>query len=312
MTQQELAAVVARLGRVGVLCGGASAEREVSLKSGNAVHAALVQQQVDSVLIDTADGFPASLQAAGVDVAFIALHGRGGEDGCMQGFLETIGIRYTGSGVLGSALAMDKWRSKQIWQARGLPVPAGALLDQNSDWRAAAAALGYPLFIKPVHEGSSIGMSRVEDAAQLEAAWNLAARYDSQVLAEAFVSGPEYTVGLLDGRALPTLRLETPRAFYDYDAKYVTSDTRYIHPCGLSAEEERELADIALRAFDALGCRGWGRVDVMREAGGDFRLLEVNTVPGLTDHSLVPMAAGHAGIAFGELVLRILAAGVAG
>ncbi len=307
--QSELASVVAGLGRVAVLCGGDSAEREISLRSGGAVQDALARQRVDSVLIDTAGDFPDSLYRSEAQSVFIALHGRGGEDGSMQGFLETMGVSYTGSGVLGSALAMDKWRSKLVWQAQGLPVPAGALLQRNADWRATAQQLGYPLFIKPVHEGSSIGMSRVEDAGQLEEAWRVAAQYDSLVLAEAFVHGAEYTVGLLAGQALPTLRLETPHDFYDYDAKYVTSDTQYIYPCGLSAAEEAALGELALEAFAALGCRGWGRVDVMRDANGTFRLLEVNTVPGLTDHSLVPMAAAHAGISFDELILRILASG---
>ncbi len=299
---------LATLGRVAVLCGGSSAERKISLQSGAAVCAALQELGVDVVRIDPAENFADALRSAAPQLAFIALHGRGGEDGSMQGYLQTAGIPYTGSGVLGSALAMDKWRSKQIWQACGLPVPTGRLLTAETDWPALGAELGYPLFVKPVHEGSSIGMSRVTDAAGLEAAWREAARYDSVILAEQFVQGGEYTVGIVDGRALPTLRLETPRDFYDYDAKYLTNDTRYLFPAGLSVSEEIEIADLAMRAFVALGCSGWGRVDIMRNADGAFRLLEVNTVPGLTDHSLVPMAAGHAGISFAELIVRILSA----
>lgn len=297
---------VAALGRVAVLCGGASAEREISLRSGAAVHAALAESRVDCLQIDTREALLSQLEDTRPDKAFIALHGRGGEDGTVQGLLQLAGIPYTGSGVLGSALAMDKWRSKMIWQSCGLPTPRGVLLEADTDWQAVGEQLGFPIFVKPVHEGSSIGMSRAVDAEQLQQAWQDAAQYDALVLAERFVDGSEYTVGILGGEALPTLRLETPCEFYDYEAKYSRNDTRYLHPCGLSDAENDSLAQLALKAFAALGCSGWGRVDVMRDADGSFQLLEVNTVPGLTDHSLVPMAARHAGIDFPELILRIL------
>ncbi len=294
------------LGTVAVLAGGNSAEREVSLRSGAAVLESLRRSGIDCIHVDPREDVLASFAARRPGFAFIALHGRGGEDGTMQGLLETCGIPYSGSGVLGSALAMDKWRSKQIWDRCGLPTPVSVHLREDTDWNAVATDTGFPLFVKPVHEGSSIGMSRVSDVAGLQKAWADAAAYDGEVMAERFVDGPEFTVAVLDGATLPVLRLETTRDFYDYEAKYQASDTRYLHPCGLEAAAEREISELALRAFDALGCRGWGRVDIMQDRDGGFWLLEANTIPGLTDHSLVPMAARHAGIDFDELVLRII------
>jgi D-alanine-D-alanine ligase len=246
------------------------------------------------------------LQQGKFERVFIALHGRGGEDGVIQGLLESLGIPYTGSGVLGSALSMDKVRSKQIWQAAQLPTPDFALLEANSNWEAVAERLGLPLAVKPVHEGSSIGAARVSRVAELPAAWQAAARFDEAVMAEPWIEGGEYTVGVLGEQALPVIRLETPRDFYDYQAKYHANDTRYHCPSGLSAEAEADMQALALKAFRALGARGWGRVDVMLDARGQAWLLENNTVPGMTDHSLVPMAAAAAGITFDELVWRIL------
>ncbi|MEO1767476.1 D-alanine--D-alanine ligase [Thiobacter aerophilum] len=293
-----------RFGKVAVLCGGRSAEREVSLKSGGAVLAALKARGVDAHAFDPLQRPLAEL--AGFNRAFIALHGRYGEDGTIQGLLELMGIPYTGSGVLASALAMDKWRTKMIWQAAGIPTPRYALLDADSDFDAVVRELGLPLMVKPASEGSSIGMSKVVHARDLPAAWELAARHDRLVIAEAFVTGAEYTAGILGERALPLIRLETPRSFYDYDAKYLANDTRYIVPCGLPPEREQALQALALRAFHILGCRGWGRADFIVDEQGTPYFLEMNTAPGMTDHSLVPMAARQAGLSFEELVLRIL------
>jgi D-alanine-D-alanine ligase len=226
----------------------------------------------------------------------------------MQGALELLGIPYTGSGVLASALAMDKWRTKLVWQAAGIPIPRYELLSADSDFAAVAARLGLPIMVKPANEGSSIGMTKVKRAADLDEAYALAANYDPLVIAEQFIDGVELTGGILGRQALPLIRLETPREFYDYDAKYVSDDTRYILPCGLPEAEERAIGELGLRAFDALGCRGWGRVDLMLDRAGKPHFLEVNTSPGMTDHSLVPMAARHAGIPFEDLCVRILEA----
>jgi D-alanine-D-alanine ligase len=292
-------------GRVALLLGGRSAEREISLKSGNAVLAALRRQGVDAVPLDPDAAILERLRTGGFDRVFIMLHGRGGEDGQIQGALETIGLPYTGSGVLGSALGMDKYRCKLAWQGGGFPTAAFAILRAASDL-ARAESLGFPLMIKPAHEGSSIGMARVEDTAQLAAAWQEAARFDSLVLAERWVTGPEFTCAVLSGEALPLIRLETPRTFYDYQAKYFADDTRYLCPCGLPADEEARLQAMALGAFEAVGARGWGRVDFMLDEDGRPYLLEINTVPGMTDHSLVPMAARARGMDFDTLVMRIL------
>lgn len=297
----------ARFGKVAVLFGGTSAEREVSLKSGRAVLDALLRQGVDAHGVDVVDSSVLeTLRCGGFARAFIVLHGRGGEDGVIQGALETLGLPYTGSGVLGSALGMDKVRTKQIWQSCGLPTPAFRVLASAGDLETAVADIGFPMMVKPAHEGSSIGMTKVERREDLEAAWRLAAKYDRAVLAEAWITGREYTASILGGQVLPLIRLETPRAFYDYEAKYRSDDTRYHCPCGLSADDERAHRDLALRAFAAVAASGWGRVDFMCDAAGQPYLIEVNTVPGMTDHSLVPMAARAAGIDFDALVLRIL------
>ena len=298
---------VSAFGRVAVLFGGKSAEREVSLKSGNAVLKALLDAGVDAFGIDAGDDLLQRLTSEKIDRAFIVLHGRGGEDGSMQGLLECAGIPYTGSGILASALAMDKLRTKRVWLSLGLPTPAHAALASEADCHAAAAELGFPLFVKPAHEGSSIGMAKVNDVDALIAAWKDASRYDSQVLVEQMIAGPEFTIAMLRGQVLPPIALGTPHSFYDYDAKYLASDTQYRIPCGLSAEKEAELKDLTARACEAVGTQGWARADVMQDADGTFWLLEVNTVPGMTDHSLVPMAARAAGLDFQQLVLAILA-----
>jgi len=294
-------------GKVGVLLGGRSAEREVSLKSGSMVLGALISRGVDAHPFDPHDRGLDALIGERFDRVFIALHGRYGEDGTIQGALELLGIPYTGAGVMASALAMDKWRTKLVWQAAGIPTPEYELIDARSDFAAVAGRLGLPIMVKPVNEGSSIGMTKVRKGAELGDAHALAAKYDSLVIAEQFIEGEELTIGVLGGEALPAIRLETPRDFYDYEAKYVADDTRYILPCGLPEDEERRIARESLRAFDTLGCRGWGRVDLMVDRSGKPYFLEVNTSPGMTDHSLVPMAARHAGIPFDELCVRILA-----
>ncbi len=289
-----------RVGRVAVLQGGTSAERPISLKSGAAVLAALQRQGVCAEAFDPAERRLEELAA--FDAAFIALHGRGGEDGTVQGLLELLGVPYTGSGVLGSALGMDKWRCKRLWQGVGLPTPAGQLLDAA----APAPQIGWPLIIKPSREGSSLGMARVEGPEELAAAYREAAVYDTAVLAEQWVEGTEYTVALLGDRALPSIRLETSHAFFDYAAKYEAADTGHHCPSGLDAADEAQLGELCRAAFRAVGGHGWGRVDVMRDTAGHWWLLEVNTIPGMTDHSLVPIAAAEAGIGFDELVVRIL------
>ncbi len=294
-------------GRVVVLFGGDSAEREVSLKSGTAVLASLTRSGVDAIGFDPAEqGGLAGLEALQPGCAFIALHGRGGEDGTLQGALELLSIPYTGSGVLASALGMDKQRTKLVWQALGLPTPESEMLGPGADWAAVAERLGLPLIVKPVHEGSTLGITIVESPEALEDAYRDAARFDARVMAERFVRGEEYTVALLGDTALPAIRVEVPSGFYDYEAKYLSDETQYHLPCGLAADEEARLAELCREAFVAIGGDGWGRVDVMRDAEGRFWLLEVNTVPGMTDHSLVPQAAAHAGIDFDALVRRIL------
>jgi len=295
----------ADFGKVAVLMGGTSAEREVSLNSGAAVLAALQRRGVDAHGVDPDAGVLRLLQEQAFDRAFIILHGRGGEDGVIQGALETIGMPYTGCGVLGSALGMDKYRCKLLWQGAGLPTPPFALMRGEEDLDG-AAELGFPLMIKPAHEGSSIGMARADDRQQLEAAWAAAAGYDSLVLAERWIEGEEFTCAVLEGEALPVIRLETPRGFYDYEAKYHADTTRYHCPAGLSEEREQQFRALALEAFRVADGSGWGRVDLLTDAAGKPWLLEVNTVPGMTDHSLVPMAAKAAGKDFDELVWRIL------
>ncbi|MDH0302951.1 MULTISPECIES: D-alanine--D-alanine ligase [unclassified Pseudomonas] len=298
---------VKAFGRVAVLYGGKSAEREVSLKSGKAVIEALTGAGVDVVAIDVGDDLLSRLQSEKIDRAFIILHGRGGEDGSMQGLLECLGIPYTGSGILASALAMDKLRTKQVWQSLGIPTPRHAVLASEHDCVAAGQELGFPLIVKPAHEGSSIGMAKVGSVEELVAAWKDAARFDSQVLVEQWIHGPEFTIAVLRGQVLPPIALGTPHVFYDYDAKYIANDTQYRIPCGLDSVKEQELIDLTARACDAVGIEGWGRLDVMQDEQGRFWLLEVNTAPGMTDHSLVPMAARAAGLDFQQLVLAILA-----
>ena len=296
----------AAFGKVAVLLGGKSAERPVSLKSGGMVLEALRSSGVDAHAFDPAERGLDALIGERFERAFIALHGRFGEDGTLQGALEFLGLPYTGSGVLASALAMDKQRTKLLWQVNGLPTPPFELLHSNTDFDAVAARLGLPIMVKPANEGSSIGMSKVRAAADLDEAFALAVNYDRVVMAERFVEGTELTAGILAGEALPLIKLETPRDFYDYEAKYVRDDTVYSVPCGLPPAKERELQQLCLKAFDSLGCRGWGRVDLMLDRAGNAYLLEVNTSPGMTDHSLVPIAARAVGLSYAQLCVKIL------
>ena len=300
-------------GRVAVVLGGSSAEREVSLDSGAGVLRALLARGVDAFAVD---GVPALLDAirrGRVDRVFIILHGRGGEDGTLQGALECLGVPYTGSGVLGSALAMDKVRTKRLWQALGLPTPAFAVVDAGKDAgstlyaqvEAAIDRVGFPAIVKPSHEGSSVGITRVHGPTDVAAAIALAARYDGELLIERLVEGDEFTVGILGARALPSIRIVPAGEYYDYHAKYVAEDTQYLCP-GAEGEEEAAMRRLAREAFDAVGCSGWGRVDIMRDRDGRPWLLEVNTAPGMTSHSLVPKAAAQVGIDFESLVWRIL------
>ncbi|PKO34165.1 MAG: D-alanine--D-alanine ligase [Betaproteobacteria bacterium HGW-Betaproteobacteria-7] len=291
-------------GKVAVLFGGTSAEREVSLNSGSRVLAALQGQGIDAHPFDPATQPLDALK--GYDRAFIALHGRHGEDGTIQGALELMHIPYTGSGVMASALGMDKFRTKLLWQAGGLPVPDYALLNADSDFADVEAALGLPLFVKPAHEGSSIGISKVKAPGTLAAAYQEAARYDPLVIAEKGVMGGEYTVGIVGGEALPIIKIEPATEWYDYEAKYNRDDTRYLCPCALPAAKELEIRQGALEAFRLLGGRGWGRVDFLMDEDGKHYYLEVNTSPGMTDHSLVPMAARVAGMDYPALVRRVL------
>jgi D-alanine-D-alanine ligase len=295
-------------GKVAVLLGGRSAEREISLRSGGMVLAALKRKGVDAHAFDPQDQGLEQLIAQRFDRVFIALHGRFGEDGTVQGALEYLGLPYTGSGVMASALAMDKWRTKLLWQAARVPTPPYELLARESDFAAVGERLGLPLMVKPAREGSSIGMSKVMSVEKIGAAYELAAEYDEVVIAERFIEGVEVTAAILNGEALPLIRLETPRVFYDYQAKYFAEDTRYICPSGLPEAQERDVQRHALRAFDLVGCSGWGRVDVMLDRAGSPYLLEVNTIPGMTDHSLVPMAARARGLDFDALCLKILEA----
>lgn len=298
-TPAQLKQALSRVGRVAVLAGGRSAEREISLKSGREVHAALRKLGVLAELVDPAEVPVDTL--TGFKRVFIALHGRGGEDGVIQGVLEHLGVPYTGSGVMASAIGMDKVRTKLLWAGAGLPTPAFYVAGS-----AGAPALGFPLMVKPAREGSSIGMRKVDNAQELAGAIAAAQEYDDEVLVERWVTGAEFTVAILGDRALPAIRLETPNSFYDFDAKYRADTTRYLCPCGLDEVQENELKALALRAFRAVGAEGWGRVDVMQDADGQFQLLEINTVPGMTDHSLVPMAARAEGLSFEALVAEIL------
>ena len=294
-------------GKVAVLMGGRSAEREISLMSGSGVLKALRAKGVDAHAFDPSERDLADLRREGFARCFIALHGRGGEDGTLQGALEFMGIPYTGSGVLGSAIAMDKWRTKMIWLAGGLPTPRYRMLSADDDWDAVAKDLGLPLIVKPANEGSTLGLTKVTDASQLLVAYELAAKkFHDMALAEQFIDGPAFTASILGETALPLIRIEAPQGNYDYQNKYFTNDTQYHCPCGLPAEREAELQALALRAFHLAGCTGWGRVDLMLDASSKPQLLEVNTSPGMTGHSLVPMAARQAGISYEELCLKVL------
>ena len=295
-------------GKVAVLMGGPSSEREISFLSGNAVLGALRERGVDGHSFDPAERDLLELKREGFDRAFIALHGRFGEDGTVQGALETLGIAYTGSGVMASALAMDKWRTKLVWLATGIPTPRYRVVDAKSDWMQIVAELGLPLIVKPAREGSTIGITKVAsvDHDEMALAYQLAARHDPLVLVEEFVAGMELTVGVLGHRALPLIRIEAPQGNYDYHNKYFSDETKYFCPCGIAAEKEEEIAALSMRAFDVVGCSGWGRLDLILRDDGSFSFLEVNTSPGMTGHSLVPMAARQAGIAFPDLCVEIL------
>jgi D-alanine-D-alanine ligase len=293
-------------GKVAVLMGGRSSEREISLLSGNAVLAGLRRKGVDAHAFDPAQRALFELKSDGYARAFIALHGRFGEDGTVQGALEVMEIPYTGSGVMASALCLDKLRTKLIWLAAGIPTPQHLVLTAASDWALVAKDLGLPLIVKPAHEGSSIGLTKVTSMEKIEPAYELAAQRDSLVIAEEYIGGCELTAAFLEDRALPLIRIEAPEGNYDYQHKYFSDDTQYHCPCGLPAAREHELQAIVMRAAAALGCAGWGRADLMLRDDGKVFLLEMNTVPGMTGHSLVPIAARAAGIEFDDLVLKIL------
>ena len=297
---------ITALGKIAVLMGGNSAERAVSLRSGDADYQALKTAGADVIAIDVQGHSIDQLITQEFDLAFIAMHGRGGEDGAILGVLEWLNKPYTGSGVMASAIAMDKWRTKMLWGASGIPTPKAFLLNSNSDWLDLINQLNCNAIVKPAREGSSIGMRRVYNTAELQESFVYASQYDALVLAEQWVSGAEFTVAVVSGQVLPPIRLKTSHDFYDYDAKYQANDTQYLIPCGLSAEKEQELKEIVLRAFQVLGCEGWARIDVMQDETGNFWLLEANTAPGMTDHSLVPMAARAAGMSFTQLVTRLL------
>ncbi|MDD5215331.1 MAG: D-alanine--D-alanine ligase [Methylococcales bacterium] len=286
--------------------GGNAAEREVSLRSGAAVHSALIARGVDAVAVDVKDNVIDTLAKLNVDRIFNIIHGRGGEDGVLQAILDVLNIPYTGSGVLASALAMDKLRTKLCWRGANLPTPNWFVLKNESDIDACIEMLGFPIIVKPSLEGSSVGMSKAKNRDELVAALEIALACNCEVYAESWVTGDEYTVGILQGEALPVIRLETPREFYDYEAKYNSTTTQYHCPCGLNVEQEKKLQELALQASYIIGVTGWARVDVFIDQNGQAQLIEINTVPGMTDHSLVPMAAKHAGIDFNELVWKIL------
>ena len=294
------------LGRVAVLMGGPSAEREISLISGNAVLAALRSKGVDAHAFDPAERDLFELRRDGFARVFIALHGRFGEDGTVQGALEVLRVPYTGSGVMASALAMDKWRTKLVWDASGIPTPRFAVVRESTAWDKVIEVLGLPLIVKPAREGSTLGITRVRAPTDLVPAFQLAAKFDDLVLAEEFVEGQELTASILGDTALPLVRIEAPGGNYDYQNKYFTDDTKYHCPAGVLPEVEDEIRQVALKSFRVLGCRGWGRADVMLRADGTYSFLEMNTSPGMTGHSLVPMAAKAAGLGYADLCLRIL------
>ncbi|WP_336657899.1 D-alanine--D-alanine ligase [Enterobacter asburiae] len=299
--------------KIAVLSGGTSAEREVSLNSGAAVLAGLREGGVNAHLVDPKEVDVTQLKAMGFDKVFIALHGRGGEDGTLQGLLDLIGMPYTGSGVMASAISMDKLRSKLLWQGAGLPVAPWVALTRREfelglpdSVNTRIAELGLPVIVKPSREGSSVGMSKVDKADDLSSALALAFQHDEEVLIEKWLSGPEFTVAMLGEEILPSIRIQPAGTFYDYEAKYLSDETQYFCPCGLEAEREADLQSLVLKAWHVLGCQGWGRIDVMQDSDGQFYLLEANTSPGMTSHSLVPMAARQARMSFSQLVVRIL------
>jgi D-alanine-D-alanine ligase len=302
---------MSEFGKVAVLLGGPSAEREISLLSGNAVVGALRSKGVDAHPFDPAERELFDLKREGFERCFIALHGRFGEDGTVQGALEVMRIPYTGSGVMGSALSMDKWRTKLVWDASGIPTPRFAMVKSTTDWEKVTELLGMPVIVKPAREGSTIGLTKVSTPADFHAAWKLAARYDDLVVAEEFIDGVELTASIITDRdrgelALPLVRIEAPQGNYDYQNKYFTDDTKYFCPSGIRAEVEEEIRQVALKSFRVLGCRGWGRADVMLRPDGTYSFLEMNTAPGMTGHSLVPIAANAAGLAYPDLCVKIL------
>lgn len=294
------------MGKIAVLFGGRSAEREVSLMSGANVLEALREAGLDAHAFDPAQREIFDLKRDGFSRVFIALHGRYGEDGTVQGALELMGIPYTGSGVMASALAMDKVRTKMVWAAAGIPTPRFEVVDAGSDWPGVAGRLGLPMIIKPAREGSTIGLTKVTAAADLPQAYALAARHDPLVMAEEFIAGDELTAAFLGDQALPLIRIEAPQGNYDYQNKYFSDDTKYHCPCGLAEADELGIRELVMRSAQALGCAGWGRADLIRRTDGSVQFLEMNTSPGMTGHSLVPMAARQAGLSFRDLVLRIL------
>jgi D-alanine-D-alanine ligase len=305
-TAMRRATVAKEFGRVAVLLGGDSTEREISLLSGNAVLAALQRRGVDAHAFDPRERSLPQLIDHHFDRVWIALHGPGGEDGTLQGALEYLGVPYTGSGVMGSAIGMDKLRTKRLAHAIGVATADYVVLQGPQDFEIAIERLGVPMIVKPATQGSSVGMSKVEKATDLPAAYALAAKIETAVFAEPWITGKEYTVAVLQGQALPSIRIETPKTFYDYEAKYFRDDTKYFCPSGLSVPAEQHLANLAVAAFEAVGASGWGRADFMADSTGRPLLLEVNTIPGMTDHSLVPMAARATGVDFDELVWRVL------
>ena len=298
-----------QFGKVAVLMGGLTAERDISLKTGNMVFKALEKQGVNAVPIDWAPDVDIidAIRHAKVDRVFVALHGRDGEDGTIQGVLECLNLPYTGSGVGASSLCMDKIRCKWMWQGLNLPTPAFEVLNDKFDPKKVVNKLGLPIFVKPVNEGSSFGLTKVTNEDELKKAYITASEYDTAVIAEQFIDGREFTVGIVGDETYPVIQIKTPRQFYDYEAKYFEDTTEYLIPSGLTPEGEQVLQSLCLKAYQAAGCHHWGRVDVMEDTLGNFWLLEVNTIPGMTDHSLVPMAAKAAGVGFDQLVLKILA-----
>ncbi|MGD1825291.1 D-alanine--D-alanine ligase B [Chromobacterium violaceum] len=293
-------------GKVAVLMGGSSSEREVSLMSGTGVLSALRSKGVDAHGFDPSEKPLSALKEEGFDCVFNILHGPFGEDGTLQGALEALGMPYTGCGVMASAIAMDKWRTKLLWKGAGLPIPAFELLDENSDFDAIERQLGLPIFVKPSTEGSSIGVTKVKQPGELRAAFEEARKYDKVVIAEQFIGGGEYTCAVIGETAYPTIKIEPATEYYDYQAKYFRDDTVYRCPSGLAPEVEARARELALKAFKVLGCRGWSRVDFLMDEAGEIYLLEANTSPGMTSHSLVPMAARAEGIAYEDLCLKVL------